>query len=123
MCLCPINGSDKASSEERDVKPELRSGRVGQLLPFSQEIEQQRSEAAVLQDFRNRAIARAMAATAASVRKQHQSVRLSRQAQIAAERDIGDVETHGPGRHDSGRDAHDDDLPGFPALLCTNVNP
>src|SRR4051812_27486295 len=95
----PVDGCHHAISQQRNVESKLRGGRIDKLFSLRQEVEQQRTEAAVLQDLCNGAIAWTMTAAAASVRKHDQSTRVGRQAQIAVEHNISNVEANRPRRY------------------------
>jgi len=73
---------------------------------FSQEIEQQRRQMSMLQRLGDGAIPRAEPAAAAPMRKHNQSVRLSRQAEVAIQRHAGKVQPNGTRRRGFSRDSH-----------------
>src|SRR5438552_3003091 len=110
MHLRPIDRRNDAVGEQRYVEAKFSSRDVDQFLAVSEEIQQQRAETRMLKHLCHRAVARAVPAASASVRKEDKSVRIGRQTEVAVEGDTSRIEAHGAWCCRLGCDAHDGDL-------------
>jgi hypothetical protein len=107
MRLRPIERRNDAGGKERNIDSKFSGRDIDQFFPLREKIQQQRAQPRLLEHFCHRTIARAVPATPASVRKDHESMRIGRQADVSIEGDASDIEAHRPWSRRLGWDAHD----------------
>jgi hypothetical protein len=101
QCRCrrmncrPINRRDYTTSQERNVKAELRRHLIDALFLLGQEIEHERRQVSVQQHLGNRPVTRAETAAAAAMRKDHKSPSVCRDIQVTVEHNAARVDAYG----------------------------
>src|SRR5262249_26086192 len=83
----PMRRAHQALREQTDVESQMAARRVVPLLLLRQQIEQQSPEATQAEAARDKLVARAMAAAAAAVREDHQTLRSGGDDELALEFD------------------------------------
>src|SRR5262249_53356919 len=92
--LRPIDSAAQAIREQRDVESKFRGDGVDTIFLLGEQVEQQRAEAAMLEDLGNDSIPRTVAAAAAAVRENDEATLVWRQAEVPIEGRIDQIESN-----------------------------
>src|SRR5262249_618841 len=92
--LSPVDSAAQAIREQRDVESKFRADGVDTIFLLGEQVEQQRAEAAMLEDLGNDSIPRTVAAAAAAVRENDEATPVWRPAEGPIEGRIGPIEAN-----------------------------